>query len=36
MRIRSYRIRAGDVVMDLTTMTLPDGRIDQYLISREG
>jgi CubicO group peptidase (beta-lactamase class C family) len=36
MQIRSYRIRAGDVVMDLTTMTLPDGRIDQYLIEREG
>jgi CubicO group peptidase (beta-lactamase class C family) len=35
MTIRSYRIRAGDAVMDLTTMTLPDGRIDQYLISRE-
>lgn len=36
MTIRSYRIRAGDVVMDLTTMTLPDGRIDQYIISRAG
>jgi len=36
MVIRSYRIQAGDVVMDLTTMTLPDGKIDQYLISREG
>ena len=35
MMIRSYRIRAGDVVMDLTTMTLPDGKIDQYLVSRE-
>ncbi|HKA57997.1 MAG TPA: serine hydrolase domain-containing protein, partial [Gemmatimonadales bacterium] len=36
MTIRSYRIRAGGVVMDLTTMTLPDGRIDQYIISRAG
>jgi D-alanyl-D-alanine carboxypeptidase len=36
MTIRSYRIRAGNVVMDLTTMTLPDGKIDQYLISRAG
>jgi D-alanyl-D-alanine carboxypeptidase len=36
MMIRSYRIRAGDIVMDLTTMTQPDGRIDQYLIAREG
>jgi CubicO group peptidase (beta-lactamase class C family) len=36
MVIRSYRIRAGEVVMDLTTMTLPDGKIDQYIVSREG
>jgi len=35
MTIRSYRIRAGNVVMDLTTMTLPDGKIDQYIVSRE-
>jgi CubicO group peptidase (beta-lactamase class C family) len=34
MIIRSYRIRAGTIVMDLTTMTLPDGKFDQYLISR--
>ena len=25
----SYRIRAGGVSMDLTTMTMPDGKIDQ-------
>jgi D-alanyl-D-alanine carboxypeptidase len=36
MTIRSYRIRAGGRVMDLTTMSLPDGRIDQYLIARAG
>jgi D-alanyl-D-alanine carboxypeptidase len=36
MTIRSYRIRAGGRVMDLTTMTRPDGKIDQYLISRAG
>jgi len=36
MTIRSYRIRAGGRVLDLTTMTLPDGRIDQYLVSRAG
>ena len=35
MTIRSYRIRAGSVVMDLTTMTLPDAKIDQYIVSRE-
>jgi CubicO group peptidase (beta-lactamase class C family) len=36
MTIRSYRIRAGAVVMDLTTMTLPDGKIDQYIVARAG
>ncbi len=36
MRIRSYRIRAGGVLLELTTMTLPDGKIDQYIISRAG
>jgi D-alanyl-D-alanine carboxypeptidase len=36
MIIRSYRIRAGGKVMDLTTMTWPDGKIDQYLIARAG
>ena len=36
MTIRSYRIRAGGALMELTTMTLPDGRIDQYIISRAG
>jgi D-alanyl-D-alanine carboxypeptidase len=36
MTIRSYRIRAGGKVMDLTTMTLPDGKIDQFLVSRAG
>ena len=34
MRIRSYQIRAGGVRMRLTTMTLPDGRIDQYIVAR--
>jgi D-alanyl-D-alanine carboxypeptidase len=36
MTIRSYRIRAGGALMELTIMTLPDGRIDQYIISRAG
>ncbi len=36
MTIRSYRIRAGSVTMDLTTMTLPGGKIDQYIIARAG
>ena len=36
MTIRGYRIRAGNVVMSLTTMTRPDGKIDQYLVQRAG
>jgi hypothetical protein len=36
MTIRPYRIRAGGALMELTIMTLPDGRIDQYIISRAG
>jgi CubicO group peptidase (beta-lactamase class C family) len=36
MTIRSYQIRAGGVVMQLTTMTMPDGKIEQYLIERAG
>jgi CubicO group peptidase (beta-lactamase class C family) len=36
MTIRSYRIRAGGVLMELTTMTLPDGQIDQYIVARAG
>ena len=36
MVIRGYTIRAGGKEMGLTTMTLPDGRIDQYIISRAG
>ena len=34
MTIRSYRIRARNRAMDLTTMTWPNGKIDQYLIAR--
>ena len=36
MTIRSYQIRAGNVTMQLTTMTLPDGKIDQYILERAG
>lgn len=36
MTIRSYRIGAGGTVMDLTTMTLPDGKIEQYIVARAG
>lgn len=34
MTIRSYRIRAGGRVLDLTTMTLPDGKVEQYIVAR--
>jgi hypothetical protein len=34
MVIRSFRIRAGGVTMSLTMMTLPDGKIDQYIVAR--
>jgi CubicO group peptidase (beta-lactamase class C family) len=36
MTIRSYRFTAGRFELALTTMTLPDGRIDQYIIERAG
>lgn len=36
LRIRGFRIRAGTVVMDLTMMTRPDGRIEQYIVARAG
>jgi hypothetical protein len=36
MVIRGFRIRAGGVVLDLTMMVLPDGKIDQYIVSRAG
>jgi hypothetical protein len=36
MTIRSFRIRAGGVLMELTMMVLPDGTIDQYIVSRAG
>jgi hypothetical protein len=36
MTIRTYRIRAGTVVLSLTTMTVPDGRLEQYILERAG
>jgi CubicO group peptidase (beta-lactamase class C family) len=36
MVIRSFRIRAGGVVLDITMMSLPDGKIDQFIVSRAG
>lgn len=36
LTIRTFRIRAGNVTMELTMMTHPDGRIEQYIIARAG
>jgi CubicO group peptidase (beta-lactamase class C family) len=36
LRIRSYRIRAGGKVLDLTMMQQPDGKIEQYVVQRAG
>ena len=36
MIIRGYRIRAGGVLLELTLMMLPDGKIDQFIVSRAG
>ena len=36
MRIRSYRIRAGGRIFALTMMVMPDGKIEQYIVSRIG
>ncbi len=36
LTLRFYRIRAGDMVLDLTTMTQPDGKIEQYVVARAG
>jgi hypothetical protein len=36
LALRSSRIRAGGVVMGLITMTMPDGKIEQYIVVRAG
>ena len=36
LTLRFYTIRAGRMVLDLTTMTQPDGKIEQYIVSRAG
>ena len=36
MTIRTYRVRAGRMTLTLVTMTMPDGKIDQYLVERAG
>ena len=34
MRIRVYRIRAGGRSLELVMMVMPDGKIEQYIVSR--
>jgi CubicO group peptidase (beta-lactamase class C family) len=36
LRVRSYRIRTATMILDLTMMLRPDGKIEQYIIEREG
>jgi CubicO group peptidase (beta-lactamase class C family) len=36
MVIRSFRVRAGGVLLDISMMALPDGKIDQFIVSRAG
>jgi CubicO group peptidase (beta-lactamase class C family) len=36
MILRSFRVRAGGVVLDISMMSLPDGTIDQFIVSRAG
>ena len=34
MVIRGFRVRAGGMVLAITMMVLPDGKIDQFIVSR--
>jgi hypothetical protein len=36
LRIRGFRIKAGQVNLDLTMMLRPDGLIEQYVVERSG
>src|SRR5688572_25891847 len=36
MVLRGYRVRAGGVLLDISMMVLPDGKIDQFIVSRAG
>jgi CubicO group peptidase (beta-lactamase class C family) len=36
LQIRGFHIRAGSKDLDLTMMTRPDGRIEQYIVERGG
>jgi D-alanyl-D-alanine carboxypeptidase len=34
MVLRGFRVRAGGVLLDISMMVLPDGKIDQFIVSR--
>ena len=36
MVLRGYRVRAGGVLLSISMMVLPDGKIDQFIVSRAG
>ena len=36
MVLRGYRVRAGGVLLNISMMVLPDGKIDQFIVSRAG
>jgi D-alanyl-D-alanine carboxypeptidase len=36
MTLRGFRVRAGGVLLDISMMVLPDGTIDQFIVSRAG
>ena len=36
MVLRGFRVRAGGVLLEISMMVLPDGKIDQFIVSRAG
>jgi D-alanyl-D-alanine carboxypeptidase len=36
MVLRGFRVRAGGVLLEISMMALPDGKIDQFIVSRAG
>jgi D-alanyl-D-alanine carboxypeptidase len=36
MVLRGFRVRAGGVLFDISMMMLPDGKIEQFIVSRAG
>ena len=36
MVLRGFRVRAGGILLSISMMVLPDGKIDQFIVSRAG